>query len=296
MTVFGALLIGAGIFVAVATLVPFPERANRQLSAEDAAANARRLQVNRPARDRILVPLGAAVERQLRRLTTDGIIAATERKLLLGAMNKTWTVERVLAAKLVLAPLGLLAGFTVLASVGGMKQVMMTVLLVAVGFFGPDAIINRRASARQTAIGRELPDIIDQLTVSVEAGLGFEQALVRTAQSAPGELAGELRRVVRDIQVGMSRARAMNALLERTDVEDLGKFVRAVRLAERQGQPLANTLTIQSDEARMKRQFAAEEKAMQIPVKLTFPLVLFILPALFLVVLGPAAMSLAGGF
>jgi tight adherence protein C len=203
----------------------------------------------------------------------------------------------LLAAKVGLLVLAVIAGAVRLATTdvnrGTIGQV---VLLAVVAYIAPDAMLSRKASERQALIERELPDVIDQITVSVEAGLGFDAALARAARTGHGTFAAELMRVLQDIQVGLSRDAALDRLLQRTDVSDLRHVVLAIRQSERYGLPIASILRIQSSELREKRRAKAEEKAMQIPVKIVFPLVFCILPALFVVVLGPAALQIRDNF
>ena len=134
--------------------------------------------------------------------------------------------------------------------------------------------------------------MIDQITVSVESGLGFDSAMARAARAGTGVFAEELRRVMQDMQVGLSREAAFDRLLGRTDVADLRHVVLAIRQSDRYGLPLADTLAVQAEELRDKRRARAEERAMKIPVKIVFPLVFCILPALFVVVLGPAFLKI----
>ena len=136
--------------------------------------------------------------------------------------------------------------------------------------------------------------MLDQLTVTVEAGMSFDGAVLRAGQEGRGILATELLKAVNDMQLGLSRGEALQAMSERTDVADLRQFVTAVRQAEKHGFPLANILRLQALELRDKRRARAEERAMQVPVKITFPLVFCILPALFVVILGPAAVNISG--
>jgi tight adherence protein C len=163
--------------------------------------------------------------------------------------------------------------------------------IIGVGVLGyavPDLIIGSRGRQRQTQIGRELPDTLDQLTISVEAGLGFDAALMRVASTGTGPLAEELRRMLGELKVGVSRADAFRHLIDRTDVSELRHFALVLKQAEEFGLPIARVLRIQAAELRMKRRQRAEETAMKVPVKIVFPLVLCIFPALFVVLLGPA--------
>ena len=147
----------------------------------------------------------------------------------------------------------------------------------------------QRTYDRSNRMQRELPDAIDLLTISVESGLGFDAALQQVAHNTEGPLADEFSRVLREMQIGSSRSEALRALAERTNLAELRSFVSAMVQADAFGIPIANVLRVQSSEMRVKRRQRAEEKAQQVPVKMTIPLIFCILPALFIVVMGPAA-------
>ena len=153
-----------------------------------------------------------------------------------------------------------------------------------------------RAKERSQQIGLELADTLDQMTIAVEAGLGFDAAMVRAARNGKGPLAEELVRTLQDIQMGRSRRQAYEALAQRTEAADLRRFVRAVIQADAYGISIADVLRTQAAEMRVKRRQRAEEKAMQIPVKVIFPLILCILPTLFIVLLGPAVLQIVHVF
>jgi tight adherence protein C len=247
----------------------------------------------RSATDRALAP---AVERwaaRVRRVTPVGRIEALERRILLAGSPRSWTIERVLAAKLLLGVVGLGFGLLRLVGAPGALSLLIAVGAPVVGWFAPDGLLAGRADRRQTAIRRALPDTLDQLTISVEAGLGFEAALVRAGRSGRGPLAEELLRTLQDVQAGMSRNQALHRLIERTDVEELQHFVLAVSQAESYGVPIAQVLRVQSVELRVKRRQQAEERAAKMPVKILFPVVLCILPTVFIVLLGPAAIRIS---
>ncbi len=171
---------------------------------------------------------------------------------------------------------------------------MVAGLMVVLLTMAPNAKIKRVADDRRKAITNELPDVLDQLKVTVEAGMSFDGAVLRAGQEGRGILATELLKAVNDMQLGLTRGEALQAMADRTDVADLRQFVTAVRQAEKHGFPLANILRLQALELRDRRRARAEERAMQVPVKITFPLVFCILPALFIVILGPAAVNISG--
>jgi tight adherence protein C len=174
--------------------------------------------------------------------------------------------------------------------------VLLCIVITIVGYFVPDLLLYSRGIERQTAIGLELPDTLDQMLIAVEAGLGFEAAMTRAGENGKGPLADEFIRTLQDMRVGMSRQHAYQALSRRTDVPDLNAFIRAVVQADVYGISISSVLRVQAKEMRMKRRQRAEEKAMQIPVKVLFPLMLFILPVLFIAVLGPTIITVMSSF
>jgi tight adherence protein C len=247
----------------------------------------------RSAADRAVAP---AVERwaaRARRLTPVGRIEALERRIQFAGTPRSWTIERVLAAKLLLGLLGVALGAVRMIGAPGLLSVLIILVAPVLGWFAPDGLLSGRADRRQEAIRRSLPDTLDQVTISVEAGLGFEAALARAGRAGDGPLAEELLRTLQDVQTGMSRHQALMRLVDRTDVEELRRFVQAVVQAESYGVPIAQVLRVQSGELRIRRRQRAEERAMKLPVKILFPLMLCILPTIFIVLLGPAAIRIA---
>jgi tight adherence protein C len=229
-------------------------------------------------------------------LTPRSTVARLNRLSNTAGRPAAWPVPRLVAAKLVLAAV---AGGLGLLVVSG-RPTVLTVLLAAtvtgVAYFLPEMLLYSQGKERQDAIGLELADTLDQMTIAVEAGLGFESAMARAGANGRGPLAEELVRTLQDIAVGQPRREAYLALAERTGVKDLARFIRAVVQADQYGVSIADVLRTQAQEMRLKRRQRAEEKAMQIPVKVIFPLILCILPTLFIVLLGPAVMDIVKAF
>jgi tight adherence protein C len=238
--------------------------------------------------DRVVLPVARALGRRARALTPAGWVSRLERQIKFAGSPPRWTVERALAAKLVLGSATLAAGTFAIVEHLTLKNIGLVATASLLTYHVPDVLLYGRARERQAAIQKELPDTLDQLTISVEAGLGFDAALSRVANAGDGVLAEELRRTLNEITVGLTRTEALRHLGERTDVQELRHFVLTLSQAEQYGLPIARVLRIQSAELRMKRRQRAEEEAMKIPVKIVFPLVFCIFPALFVVLLGPA--------
>jgi tight adherence protein C len=169
--------------------------------------------------------------------------------------------------------------------------------MVSMAFFlGPDARLNRQVEARQTDILRQLPDILDMLVIAVEAGLGFEQALDRTLRSVPGALSDEFTRMIAETRAGATRSEAMKAMEARIDVLEVRQFVLAVLQADTFGVSIGRVLRTQAEEMRVKRRQLAQEKAQKAPVKMLIPMVFCVFPALFVIILGPAGISISQNF
>ena len=234
--------------------------------------------------------------RLARGLTPRGTVARLDRLVGRAGRPAAWPVPRLVAAKLVLGPVAAVLGLLLATSSPSPLTGGVAILGTVVAYFLPELLLHSRGQERQEAIALELADTLDQMTIAVEAGLGFESAMARAGNNGKGPLAEELVRTLQDIAVGQPRRDAYLALAERTGVTDLRRFIRAVVQADQYGVSIADVLRTQAAEMRLKRRQRAEEKAMQIPVKVIFPLILCILPTLFIVLLGPAVMDIAGAF
>jgi tight adherence protein C len=176
------------------------------------------------------------------------------------------------------------------------QRLVLILFPIVLGFFGPDAWLSRKVEERRAAMQRSLPDVLDLLVISVEAGLGFDSALARVVSTVPGALTEEFFRMLQETRVGVSRRDAMRHLMERSDLDELRSFLLAMMQAEAFGVAIARVLRVQADEMRVKRRQRAQEKAFAAPVKIVFPLVFCIFPALFIVLLGPAAIQISETF
>jgi tight adherence protein C len=183
--------------------------------------------------------------------------------------------------------LGLLIGTS--TNLSSFVTILVAGLFTFAGFIAPDSIVNGRVEDRQREILRTLSDTLDLLTISVEAGLSLNASISQVVQNVPGVLSQEFGRMLQEIQLGVSRSEAFRHLAERTDVDELNAFALAMIQADVFGVSIAGVLRTQAEQLRIKRRQRAEAKAQQIPVKIVFPLILCVLPALFVVIVGPGA-------
>ena len=239
---------------------------------------------------------GSGLAGVARGLTPSGTVARLDRLAATAGRPAAWPVPKLVAAKLVMAVIAGLLGALIVAGSPGPLAVVLAVAVTVVAYYVPELLLKSRGQERQQAIALELADTLDQMTIAVEAGLGFESAMARAGRNGKGPLAEELVRTLQDIAVGQPRRDAYLALADRTGVNDLRRFIRAVVQADAYGVSIADVLRTQAQEMRLKRRQRAEEKAMQIPVKVIFPLILCILPTLFIVLLGPAVLDIIEAF
>jgi tight adherence protein C len=206
------------------------------------------------------------------------------------------TPDRVMSMMALLGLVGVVIGFLLSRAVAPPMGLVLGFGIPILGFFYPMVRLQSVGADRRDAIKRQLPDTLGQMSIAVNAGLGFDAAMVRVARNGRGELASELVRTLQDIQVGQARRVAYEDLAERTGVDTLRRFVRSIIQAEAYGIALSDVLQSQADELRLERRMYAERKAMEIPVKVVFPLLLFIMPAMFIVVMGPGALGIIHAF
>lgn len=230
------------------------------------------------------------------RLTPPRMVRTLDRLLTKAGRPPSWPLERLMAVKVILGLTGVALGAMFVMSRPMTLTYVLAVVLPLLGYFLPELLLQSQGQKRSEQITLELADTLDQMTIAVEAGLGFESAMAQVARNGRGPLAEELVRTLQDMQVGQSRRIAYEALGTRTDVRDLRRFVSAVIQADAYGVAIADVLRTQAGEMRLKRRQRAEEKAMQIPVKVIFPLMLCILPVLFIILLGPAMMDILAAF
>ncbi|MDE0801999.1 MAG: type II secretion system F family protein [Acidimicrobiales bacterium] len=299
VVIIGAALVACSVIVLVWALAgekPI-SAVQENLSRSGNLGDSRQIALSASARTRLLDPFFAGIARFAKGLTGSGTAAKTQRKLELAGLHDTgWTVERMLVIRVFSLLIGSAIAFSILTGERDRNSILLAIIVFGIGYAAPTAWLDRKSDERQGLIERQLPDIIDQLSVSVEAGLGFDAAMARSAEGRSGPLAEELTRVLQDLQVGVPRQDALERMVERTDVPDLRQFVVSIRQSTKHGLPIARILNVQSQELRDKRRSRVEEKAASLPVKIVFPLVFCILPSLFVVVLGPAALNISESF
>jgi tight adherence protein C len=268
------------------------------IRALDSAPEALKAELERPFAERVLGPLGDRFVDLGRKMVRADTATKLQYRLDVAGNPPGWGVSRVIGLKVLgLFAFGIL-GLFYLAAAGYpfIRVVIITGLLAALGYVLPNIMLYNAGEKRSKMMRNSLPDAIDLLTVSVEAGLGFDSAVSRVALNTTGPLSQEFSRLLQEMQLGVGRTDAMRAMSERSSIQDLKSFCMAMVQADSLGIPIGRVLRIQSREMRIKRRQRAEEKAQQVPVRIMIPLVLFILPCLFIVILGPAGIQIAETF
>lgn len=252
-----------------------------------------------PLRDRALQPLVAGLNGIGRRFTPTGYTEKVRQRFVWAGDPDPRSVDRFLAVRVITIVLAFVAFLAVflfgLLPLSGMPKLIVGGALVGGLVMGPDSVLKKKVQARQHEIQITLPDVLDLLVISVEAGLGFEQALDRVIHSVPGALTEEFSRMLGETRAGANRSDAMRALDDRVNVPELRSFVMAIIQADTFGVSIGRVLRGQSEEMRIKRRQLAEEQAQKAPVKMMIPMVFCIFPALFAVVLGPAILQIRDG-
>jgi tight adherence protein C len=302
MLVLVCLLFGAAAAIVAVGVTqsrqPVTDPAEYLRQLDDDAADAFEAKLNEPFVSRVIVPAGTRVLGALGRFTPVGQRDKIHHQLVLAGLDSQLRSEEFLAGQLVATGLALVLGLANLAF-GHMSRNMsflVLLLLVIAGVLGPQAWLNRRIARRQEAIFLDLPDVLDLLAISVEAGVGFEGALDIVCTHFTSPLALEFSRTLKEMELGLPRREALQNLKRRTEVPELSNFVLALVQADALGMPIGRVLHTQAEEMRTKRRQWAREKAGKLPVKILFPLVLFIFPAVMIIVLGPAVSSIGRSF
>lgn len=257
----------------------------------------REVELAAPTSERVLKPAVERLSRFVKRWQGRDALVKMEKQLLMAGSPNGMTVEDLLGwkglAALAVSAFGLFGGLVL--RTGLMRMIIFAGVGALIGYVLPSLHLKQKIKARQKAILRALPDAIDMLSISVQAGLHFDSALARLSSKLHNELTEEFDRVSAEIRVGKRRRDALRNLTERTGVDDLNSFVNAVIQADQLGVGLANVLKTQSVQLRIRRRQRAEEKARQAPIKMLFPMVGLLFPPLLIVILGPAVPSLMHG-
>ena len=244
---------------------------------------------------RVVRPLGAGVLDRVASLTPRNYVLQVHHKLLLAGLSTTIRAEEFITAQAAAVAVGLgaaVAGVALL-DLSTSRSTLVLVLFPGIGALAPSSWLSRKVQERKDAILNDLPDVVDLLAISVEAGVGFEGALEVVCAHFDSPLAQELSRTLKEMELGLPRREALQNLKKRTEVPDLANFVLALTQADALGMPIGRILHTQAKEMRNKRRQRAREKAAKLPVKILFPLILFIFPAVLIVILGPAMVSVA---
>jgi tight adherence protein C len=300
----GLLMAASGAAVAITALRPPP--ADGDIDAEAVLAELAgpnddepvldefTARLHQPVMTRVFRPMGRQMAGKVSGFLPHKRIEELRQKLLVAGLSTVIGPEEFVVLQSVGAGVGLLIGLIMgrLAGEHGLGAIRLIAIAVAMGLFGPVAWLKRKRDERQTSIRQDLPDILDLMAISVEAGVGFEGAIEVVTRHFESPLSTELGRTLREMELGLPRREALQNLKRRTEVPELSNFVLILVQADALGMPIGRVLRTQAVEMRSKRRQWAREKAGKLPVKMLLPLTLFILPALFVVVLGPAAISL----
>jgi tight adherence protein C len=246
-------------------------------------------------RERALDPFVAKTARLVLRINPRMSMEAVSEKLMAAGMRKT-SPTTIIGAKGILGVGGVLLGLALGSATAPKYMFLLGLVFGLMAALAPGLYLNSRVKSRQLAVSADLPDALDLLSVSVEAGLGFDGAVQKLTEHMDGPLIEEFELALGGIRIGEGRSEALKKMSERSSSQEMASFVRAIIQADQLGISLGRILKVQAGDTRLKRQLLAEEKAMKAPIKMLFPTVIFIFPAMFLVVLGPAFLNLSKFF
>jgi tight adherence protein C len=296
--IIGAILVGAAIIVIVIALgsrKPGESLSARlaEYSMRETPATLEEIELSMPFSERILAPMVRRASGFMVRFTPAQTLESTRHKLDLAGNPNNWTPSEFFGVRAVacVALGGLIFVVLSIANVDFLPRIGFTALFAVLGFMLPALWLGSKIRNRKHSVIKSLPDALDLLTICVEAGLGFDQAMQKVAEKWDDDLSRAFARVLHEIRLGKTRREALRELSNRLDVSDVTSFVAAVIQAEQLGVSIAKVLRIQSDQMRVRRRQRAEEKAHQAPVKMLFPMVFLIFPAIWVVLLGPAVLQ-----
>ena len=294
----GALVIGWNVLAGQQDVTSDPIAYLDSLEGTLDEADLYHQQLAQPFLRRVLAPLGSGVLKAISALTPANYLDGLHAKLLQAGLSASMSAEEFATGQVLLTALGVLAvlAWSFLGSPPQGIGVLVVVLIPVACALVPSSWLNRKVKERKESIFRDLPDVLDLLAISVEAGLGFEQALAVVCENFVSPLAIEFSRTLREMELGLPRREALQNLKRRTEVPELSNFVLALTQADALGMPIGRILRTQAEEMRSKRRQWAREKAGKLPVKILFPLVAFIFPAVLVVLMGPAASNITKAF
>lgn len=267
------------------------------LTTQDSVLTFEDTMMSRSIKERIFSPFFATLGAFFSKYSPRGVrMRAIARLSSAGYANVDPSVYMGVRVVSALILLGIVAGLMMKLGLSLQSSLIYAYIAPVIGFFIPDIYLRMAGEQRKAAMTKTIPDLLDLLTVSVEAGLGFDQSLVLAAEKMKGPLIKEVRRTFDEMQMGKSRADALRSMAERCNIADFTSVVAALIQSDQLGVPVANVLRVQSDSMRIKRRQRAEEQAMKAPLKILFPLVFFIFPPLFIIILAPAVLNIIDKF
>ncbi|HVW31549.1 MAG TPA: type II secretion system F family protein [Acidimicrobiia bacterium] len=291
---FVAVLVAVVVFLSAGEERRDVREALRGLADYELPSNMREQEMLKSIQERVVAPFLARLTGLLGRFTPAGYREQVRDKLVTAGSPGGLDPDRFMTLKLIGAVSIVFWPYFAfkLAALDGFYGVIVIGLMWGISFFGPDVWVQRKTDQRQHEIATRLPDVLDLLVISVEAGLGFEQAIDRTVDAVPGSLADEFRRMLQETRMGSTRAEALRAMDERCQVPELRSFILAMLQADTFGVSIGRMLRAQADDMRIRRRQRAQEQAQKAPVKMLFPLIFCIFPSLFVVILGPAVLQI----
>ena len=294
LLILAFMCLGAAVYL-VSQVVTLPGR-ERELSVQRAARYGKlgvQVRAHSPHfKQRVLTPMRDRLAGAVLRVNPRTSIEAVQIKILSAGMGRRLTATGFLALKGTGVVTGIVLALLFGAAGRGATGLFFVVAFAGCGFFAPDGLLTMMIRKRKDEVGAALPDALDLLSVSVEAGLGFDGAIAKLAEFMDGPLVDEFSLMLSEMRIGESRGEALKRLAVRVPTPEVNAFVRSIVQSDQLGTSLGRILRVQAADTRLRRQAAAEEKAMKAPIKMLFPTVLFIFPAMFLVVLGPALINL----
>jgi tight adherence protein C len=296
LLVLGMLTLAAGAYVAMdnASIARREVQANVKRASSYAVIEAENSgEMSKSANERLVLPLMRRFSALATRMSPAGKRAELARKIRAAGVDVNPQFLMGFKGLLVCAGGGVVVMGALSAS---LPVILIGLVLFVIGYLGADFWLNGRVRRRREEMERALPDTLDLLTVSVEAGLGFDSAVAKVCEKMTGPLIDEFDAMAREVRVGESRRQALRNMGDRVDSEDIRSFTRAIIQADEMGTSLGRTLKVQSQDMRVHRQLRAEEQAMKAPVKMLFPTVMFIFPAMFIAILGPAFLNIMKTF